>query len=401
MNNLSTIMNNIKERITTIPNNEPIFIYIGVGTFAGLKNNEGILEQKNYHQYPPFLQNLMNTIPDLNLFIVLIDPIQEQPPYMMGRAIPLAMVRESDGITPRGIDNNVACAAPPPTASGVACAAPPHLLRMPTASGIACRISVYTLLQRVYTDPYENYGDSINITEDLRAINKYVMEQNITFLYHDFTGRRNSRLAEFFDKEIGEHLHHVIYGMNARQDNGCYFDLTEMGSYFPCNSARGVSRNYLKLFNIFYYIVNNKIDHINKDIHEFNNFNHSQPFDVNNMINNQIEQVIATIKYDLINHMLTILRVIFRLIIGDEQREYINIDHWFNFIAKPYKEEFFKLYTDANYNDLYDKLINYFSKDIDVLSKLKKLDLSGKEILSFIVYGDKPYEWYKNIKDFF
>ena len=49
----------------------------------GLKNNNGILEPQNYHQYPPFLQHLKNKIVDLNLFIVLIDPMQEQPPYMV------------------------------------------------------------------------------------------------------------------------------------------------------------------------------------------------------------------------------------------------------------------------------------------------------------------------------
>ena len=35
-----------------------------------------------------------------------------------------------------------------------------------------------------------------------------------------------------------------------------------------------------------------------------------------------------------------------------------------------------------NYIELYDKLIDYFSKDIDIVSKLKKHDLTGKEILN-------------------
>jgi len=419
---LSTIFTDIKERISAIPLNEPVFIYIGVGTCAGLKNKDGVLEPQNYHQYPPFLQDLKNKIVDLNLFIVLIDPFQEQPPYMMGdnglnnnnhNNIYHIDVSAS-GIAPTAsacVTNKFANAAPAPTASGIAAPAP-------TASGIA----VYSLLQSVYTDPYDCYGDSINITTDLRYMNKYAMEENITLLYHDFTGRRNSLLAEYFDPELKNHLNHIVYGMSARQDHGCYFDLSEASSYFPWGrcpltpvgqsggqtnqpilptGVRGQrpQRNCLiQLFNIFHYIVNDSLNLIARDAHFY-----SSPVavDVNTLINTQIEQVISTIKSDLINHMLSLLRVIFRLIVGDEQRDQINIDYCFNFIAKPYREEFFKLYNENKYLELYNKLIDYFSRDVGIAGKLKNHDLSGKEILQFIVYGDKPYEWYSNIKHFF
>jgi hypothetical protein len=62
---------------------EPVFIYTGVGTAAGLRNADGTLELKNYHQYPPILQDLKNLIPALKLYIVLLDPCQECPPYMI------------------------------------------------------------------------------------------------------------------------------------------------------------------------------------------------------------------------------------------------------------------------------------------------------------------------------
>ena len=222
--NLSTIFTDIKERITIIPHDECVFIYIGVGTYAGLKNKDGILEPQNYHQYPPFLQDLKNSIPNLNLFIVLIDPMQEQPPYMIA-------------------DKGLANAAPSPT------------------------IAIYSLLKSVYTDPYECYGDDfINITEELRDLNKYAMAENITLLYHDFTGRRNSLLADYFDEELGEHLNHIVYGLSARQDHGCYFDLTAPESYFSWRNEGGNhKRTYIILFNIYYYLVNNKTHLISHD----------------------------------------------------------------------------------------------------------------------------------------
>ena len=482
--NLSTITADIKARITTIPLNEPVFIYIGVGTYAGLKNKDGILEPQNYHQYPPFLQSLKNKIADLNLFIVLIDPMQEQPPYLMGDKGLLLNNNNNNSATASAIapttsahvTNKIANAAPAPTASGIAaCAAP-----APTASGIAAcaapaptasGIAVFSLLQKVYTDPYECYGDSTNITADLRDINKYAMEENITLLYHDFTGRRNSLLAEYFDPELKSHLDHIVYGMSARQDHGCYFDLSEASAYFPwgrClsvtlalapgaeqnrqsgaeqnrqtgaeqnrqtgaeqnrqseaeqNRQTGAEQNrqtggetnqpilptgvgagvtdrqrpLIKLFNIFHYIVNDSLNLIAQDAQHYSH----DMADVNTMINTQIEQVISTIKSDLTNHMLSLLRVIFRLIVGDEQRASINIDHSFNFIALPHRARLFQLYNENNYVDLYTNLIDYFSRDIHILSKLKNHDLSGKEILQFIVNSDKPYEWCSNVKHFF
>ena len=400
--NLSTIITNIKERISVIHKDEPIFIYIGIGTSAGLKNNNGVLEPQNYHQYPPFLQDLKNKIVELNLFIVLIDPMQEQPPYLVAdkglEALPI--VDRGVGIVYGGVGQ------------------------------VGRALTVYSLLQSVYTDPYECYGDSINITEELRELNKYVMEENITLLYHDFTGRRNNLLAEYFDPEIKTHLNHVVYGMSARQDHGCYFDLSEPSSYFPwglcpptpvgkfcpgvCPTGvragatdgqiphqclpTGVRGQSPLLFNIYYYIVNDCLNRLTQDAQYFTS---PVSVDVNTMINTQIEQVISTIKSDLINHMLSLLRIIFRLIVGDEQRADINVGHCFNFISKIHREKFLKLYNDNNYIELYDKLIDYFSKDIDIVSKLKKHDLTGKEILLFIVSGDKPYEWYANIKHHF
>ena len=390
---LTTIITNIKERIQLIPVNEPVFIYIGIGTFAGLKNNNGVLEPQNYHQYPPFLQHLINSIPQLNLFIVLIDPMQEQPPYVIAdKGLDWVNNNDSNQFTSLVSTANYACSQGSGQVQQMGRA--PQYMR---GSGGRAP-TVYSLLQKIYTDPYECYGDSTNITEELRELNKYVMEENITLLYHDFTGRRNSVLADYFDIEIGTHLDHVVYGMSARQDHGCYFDLTDIGSYFPWQLRLGAQRPLIKLFNIFYYIVNDSMNRIAQDAETYVS---DMAIDVNTRINIQIEQVISTIKSDLINHMLSLLRIVFRLIVGDEQREDINVEHCFNFISKIRREEFINLYNDTNYSELYNKLIDYFSKDIDVVAKLKKLDLTGKEILQFIISGDKPYEWYANIKLFF
>lgn len=358
----STIINNIKNKINYIPINEPIFIYIGIGTYAGLINNNGILELQNYHQYPPFLQNLKNIIPNLNLFIILIDPIQEQPPYMV----------HDKALQEENIDNNY------------------KFYRSNNN-----KLIMYSLNKKIHTEPYESYNDCINITQELRELNNYVIDNRITLLYHDFTGRRNSLLSEYFDKEIGHSLNHVIYGMSARQDHGCYFDLSDIKSYFPFRIIQEQGKRVLiELFNIYNYIVNNKINLIQIE-------NQHYPQNMNSMINCQIEQVIDIVKKDLINHIMSSLRILHRLIVGDEQYENIHIDYIFNYFPKHYREEYFKLFYERQYKIIYNKIIDFFSKDMDIVANLKNYDISGRDMLLFITHGNKPYEWYNNIKYFF
>ena len=43
----------------------------------------------------------------------------------------------------------------------------------------------------------------------------------------------------------------------------------------------------------------------------------------------------------------------------------------------------------------------YYGKKIDIVSKIKYLDISGREILLFIINGSNPYDWYKSMNNFF
>ena len=55
----------------------PGVVYMGIGTAAGMIAN-GILPNEHYHQYPPFLRDMMNSIPNLHQYIILVDPYQEK-----------------------------------------------------------------------------------------------------------------------------------------------------------------------------------------------------------------------------------------------------------------------------------------------------------------------------------
>lgn len=346
---LQTIIAQIKREKTTI-------LYIGVGTYAGLKEADGSLLPKNYHQYPPFLQSLKNLHTGVSLSILLIDPCQENPPYMV----------QDKCLVPKPNNNNL-----PDTI---------YTSRDNT-------LTVYTLRKNVYTDPYQNYADSyLNITEHLRDLNKYAMENDVLFIYHDFTGRNNRLLAEFFDEDIKQHLDHIIYGLGLREELGCYFDLTDLCSYHPVyRTVQGT----LKVFNVYDYIINDKIN-VMCNVPMLSNAD-------TDMVNTHMQRLLEMVTKELNNIVLHALRVVFRLITGEEVKvfdtEYIYFSHEKRSICLNFCRE-------KNYCDLYNFLLTEFGKKLDVVAYIKKLDMTGQEILEFITMDDDPFKWYDNVKHF-
>ena len=367
---LDDIINTIIEKISNIPLEDPVFIYTGVGASGSIDHN-GILELENYHQYPPFLQNLKNTIPNLHIFIILIDPYQENPPYMVNDK---NLILEPNVIEPNG---NIEC-----------------------YTNNTNNLTVYVMRKSVYTDPYEEKPDYINITKQLQHLNSFAINNNITTLYHDFTGRKNSLLAEYFDKELNDNLDHIVYSLSAREDHGCRFDLTDISSYFPfrIDFQQFITHNkrvIIRLFNIFRFT---EMDTIKEKLEiEMNNY----PPYMRSMIEKQKDQVINSIKTELRNEIFTILRLIVRLVKGEETYEEIKNVYFFNNLPEYEKTKSLTMYHEKKFNNLLDYLMNYYGKKIDTVSKIKDLYVSGREILEFIVNGENPYDWYNSLNNFF
>ena len=339
------IINSIKSRFS----DKPQLIYLGIGTYAGLTEADGSLADKNYHQYPPFIQHLKNSVQDLQLSIVLIDPCQEDPPYMV----------QHMQVNELTLNNNIYSSADQ-------------------------SLTVYTLREHVYTDSYNKYNDNyINITSLLRDLNEYVMTNDIALIYHDFTGRENRLLAEYFDDDLSNHLDHIIYGLGLREDVGCYIDLTSPCSYQPFYLNR---ENKLRFFNVY----NNKNN---------NNKNNNTKYDAN-MICDHNNKIINIIKSEIANVALQKLRVVFRLVteVRLVTEEEVTID--FDFLSGAKRETCLALIRDKNYCDLYNFLLDYYGKKLDIVAAIKGLDITGREILECITLGDEPFQWYNNVKHF-
>ena len=159
-------------------------IYLGVGTAAGYREPDGTLLEKNYHQYPPFIQNLKNSLQDVELSIILIDPCQEDPPYMV-KDKGLSVKDKGLSVKDKGLsikDNSLFCNN--------------NTFISPDQS-----LTVYTWREDVRTEPYEDVR-GIDITSHLRELNKFAIDSDSLFIYHNFTGKNNRILAEFFDEEL-------------------------------------------------------------------------------------------------------------------------------------------------------------------------------------------------------
>jgi hypothetical protein len=357
---------NLKQEILKAPKHEPVFIYVGIGTLAGLLRPDGTLAPENYHQYPPFVQDLHNRIPCLNVFLVLIDPRQENPPYLL-RDFPLKEVNRDHYVSPNG-----------------------HL-------------QVFVHRKVVYTDPDDeaNYTEQggINITALLRDLNDFTLANRASLLYHDFTGRRTGDIAEYFDRDYAPNLDQIVYAMSAREHHGCYFDLTKPDAYFAIKIHADVvandngnfvnTRPILKMFNYFKYIVQDYYEKAAEEIKSYPSYMH--PF-----IEEQRVHIIHSLRTEFKNVNIATLRQIKKILLNPLDDIDPNI-YLYNGFNKHLRDLLLDLLKKKEYVTLNDVLFNLCASQLDIIARLKEMDLTGEQILRFITADSDPYQWYKSI----
>lgn len=352
---LERIYDSIKEEIQNLNKNVPVIVYTGVGTFAGLKNENGILEPQNYHQFPPFLQELCRVIPKLQLYSVLIDPIQENPPYLT-RDFPLT------NSAPDTYRNN--------------------------------QMTVYVWRQRVYTQPHAPIEDAVDITQVLHELNTFAVQESVSTLYHNFTGVRNHMLAEYFDPQLQSELDHIIYGLSMRRDHGCYFDLAELSSYLPYrvqDGGNGQARTQVQFYNYYKYLVNWNFSMADREKTLF-------PIYMQAAIEAQKDEIVEEQKQHLKINILSTLRQVYQRKhethdgVAEPLHPYLNLDY----LPMAIKERVQSYTLRTDYTGLYDFLLCYFGEYLNVLSQLlqPRDDLDGgHELLEQITADPNPYKW--------
>lgn len=361
--------NQLKTEIKNTSLHKPVFIYIGVGTAAYTK-----ITPENYQQFPPFLQDMQNKIPTLTIFLVLIDPMLEMPLHVV-----LDYKLEDkvgDGVHYKNANESL------------------H------AFVYRCSVCTDTDTDMDNTNCQEKH----NITTQLHDLNNFAIGNNISLLYHDFTGRDVCVLAEYFDNDNINYLDQLVYAMSARENHGCSFDLTHKNTYFPfriehpTNEHHAVKRRpIVKLFNYYKFFVNETTTMSNTTMNaainaELNLF----PAEMHYLAEIQKKQIIHMIMYKFKNVYLPMLRHV-RKAIQTDGKEELNIMYAMYELPKMYRQMFTDLYNEKEYDLLYELMFNYCVSKINVFVQLTTMDMSGEEILSFITLDQDPYKWHNNV----
>ena len=380
----TSFFDEIKNTILTIPSESPVFLYVGVGTAAGMMNAGGTLFAQHYHQFPPFIQNLKNNFPQMHIILALIDPCQENPPYVV---LDHRLLNKS---TPDQYTN------------------------------LNGTLQVHVLREAVYTEPYLPIpAEAVNITRELQQLNAFVIQHRVSMLYHDFTGRAVRLLAEYFDDTLRHHLDQVIYGMSARTEHGCYFDLTRENAFFalklegqfpppPGQQAQEFlqlfqprhpnvdnhARPMVRMFNYYKFIVTNTLPDAKREIAQY------PPAVSTNLIKPQLNEIIYIYMTRFKHMQLTMLRQVRNALIQPDSEFALNLHQSpdiLNDIPLLQRAPFLELLQEKEFKALYDLLFEYVANHINVFAQMTEMDISGSEILTFITADADTYKWYNNI----
>lgn len=337
-------------------------IYIAVGCAAHMVKDDK-LEDLYYHQYPKCLEILKNET-NINIIHILIDPTLELPPFMtIDRSKGLDFIQSSP-ISYTSTDGR-------------------HI--------------IYSVKEAINIECYNKREDTVDITQFLIELNKLAIDENLLLVYNDFTGRPNKLVAEYFDKNLVNNLDHIIYGLGARGDHGCYIDLLHPMCLFAYIIDRNIpnipngnipKRDIVRVFNI--YDIMNKKANINMVVNMY-------PLEHIHIITSMIESVlIQTIEY-FNNTILCNLRILHQLLIQKTK-----LNEYSSYLIENIREsngaEFKTLFESGEYKTCFEKIKQMYTNKLDIIIYLKQLNTSPSDLMRYIIDDKNEYQWYHRLK---
>ena len=217
-------------------------LYISIGSAAHMtkiENEKHILEPQYDQQYPVFLRELKNKLPESPLYIYIIDPMLEDIPFIVqNKFIDKSdkFIDKSDKLEEGWEENKFG--------------------ELNYYYNIEMNIHVFTMKQYVIY-PYDiNYNlegcTVVDISEFFNKLNILSISNRWLSIIHDFSGKNIGKTAYLYDYELEGHLDHIIYGLGCRTDEGsCYIDLTSPECQFVYNINK--DDEFITVFNPYYY----------------------------------------------------------------------------------------------------------------------------------------------------
>jgi hypothetical protein len=345
------IDNYIEQSVINITKQSTIFISIGSAAnllYKGLFK----LNEKDDHQFPPFIKLLKTSYPTIPLHIVLIDPELENPPNCIFNSSNSLNTSYSISNISRMLNIN-------------------RYLPEGWKKDTVYDNVYYNTLQQIYVYGIKSTFDRDDLTKDMFIkLNNHIISTNDLLLVHDFTGDGIVDMAFLFDQMLEGVKDRIIYDITLRSEPLCYVDLTNKLYFLDFNLT--IPDNIIKIKNPYNV-------HISQFINEY-----TTCININdNLYKTQLVQsMVYRIKY-FFEVLFTTYRQIYNLALDIKN---INLVY----LIKQLK--IFKSYygydMESNFLDAYNK--KNMSSIITFLKDIIKINLSN--ILTICFKEDAKYK---------
>ena len=357
-------MNNFIETVNTAIMSSniqgSILVYIGVGTAAGtyiMVDDKKVVEPTNYHQYPKVLRDMQNiSRANLKKYILLIDPMMESPPHIT--------TDNHNGFNFRPQSDNV---------------------YVDYENQIHLQILRENVTHDVYRDMY--HGDGHNITHELSQLIEICKSEYVNMIYHDFSGRPLLPIYEYHQEHIADHANHIVIGLGAQGDFGCYFDMTsDVASFAMKPQIAPNRRNYIDICSPRYYLASGKT--IEQALDDYPHCNSS-------VLCEQFTRICKDKFDELISKVFYKLRFLKQIqSTSDEELGKITSENLVKMYDTPLGLQIYACFENRNFDMAFIHAVEFYGPKYSALCLNSGLQMSGTDLIYRIVSSAKDvYSW--------
>ncbi len=341
-----------------------VTIYVAIASAAHMAKQDPVtslwsIEQRFEQQFPIFISSLKEICPDDPVHIFLIDPALEDPPFVV-------------------CDNKKKLSD---------CWTKLNVFGETVYVDETTNVHVYPMKFPVtYPGDMFDSKDSVNITEFLHTLNLTAIEQDWFVVVQDYSGRNISVVGDYFENDIKDHHSHIVYGIAAGADGGCYIDLTDPA----CNFVYQVTDTSIKVITIKCYS-----DRFHDFIETMNSFKSTQNENTTYKILRSQAKIYLEDKRTLINNeIMALLRQSKALMIGLKSPSSV---HTSKKIENKYKIHIEKMILEKRYDDLFQAMQTILSSELkNFISPIygKESRNVTENIMKEMLSIKDPYKWY-------
>jgi hypothetical protein len=258
------------------------------------------------------------------------------------------------------------------------------------------KIYMHVMRENIIHDAYTNrYNmEGYNITEKLSELIDMCKDNYINLIYHDFSGRQLLPIYSFHEEQIGDHANHIILGLGAQGDFGCYFDLTSDIATFSMKSSQSPQRRmFIDICSPRYYLK--KGFTIDKAQYDYSNNNF-------NVIREQFNRICKDKFDELVSQVFYKLRFLKQLQNKDDtELSKINMNNLTEMYGVHLGLQIYQHIEDHNFDIAFIEAVEIIGPQYNSLCIHNRLQMDGTDLLYHIVSNAKDdYSWATELRKY-